>query len=223
VQGASPEPLDQPKQQPAQKPAEPPAPNLMRMQVLERPGWSRTLLERLLGEPDLRKPQRGQRNPLALYDLGRVLAAEQSAAFAAAQAALQKRQAAAAKAVETKTEKLLAQVREMRVHVERHSPERVRAAAIHSFNARAWERGRIGDAGEHSDPEFLERITVNFIRHELTCYDEALWETAGRVGCWEARSLIRAQVYAAIAKAYPALARECTQQLALRGKGGLEL
>jgi hypothetical protein len=42
-----------------------------------------------------------------------------------------------------------------------------------------------------SDPAFLERITVNFIRHELTEYDESLQEVAGRMGVDEAMALMR--------------------------------
>jgi hypothetical protein len=47
-------------------------------------------------------------------------------------------------------------------------------------------------------PAFLERTIVNFIRHELTEYDESLEEVAGRIGVDEAMALIRQQVVALI-------------------------
>ena len=63
------------------------------------------------------------------------------------------------------------------------------------------------------DPVFLDRITVNYIRHELTQYDGALVEVAGQTGIQQAVDAIRARVYEAIADAYPMLADECTRQL----------
>ena len=55
----------------------------------------------------------------------------------------------------------------------------VRRATIEAYNERHWD----GDgAAEDAPAEFLERITVNFIRHNLTAYDRALEEVAGRVG-----------------------------------------
>ncbi len=55
----------------------------------------------------------------------------------------------------------------------------MRRAAIEAYNEWHWD----GDgAAEDAPAEFLERITVNFIRHNLTAYDRALEEVAGRVG-----------------------------------------
>ena len=65
--------------------------------------------------------------------------------------------------------------------------------------------------------EFLERITVNFIRHNLTAYDRALEEVAGRVGIASAVQAIRARIYSAIGESCPALADECSRQLMRRG------
>jgi hypothetical protein len=44
---------------------------------------------------------------------------------------------------------------------------------------------------EPSDPAFLERVTINFIRHALTEEDESLEEVARRIGVDEAMALIR--------------------------------
>ena len=66
--------------------------------------------------------------------------------------------------------------------------------------------------------EFLERITVNFIRHNLTAYDRALEEVAGRVGIASAvQSKDLLSHRRAIGESYPALADECSRQLMRRG------
>ncbi len=78
--------------------------------------------------------------------------------------------------METKRAALMQQVLEMQVSVETRPEHWVRRAAIEAYNEWHWD----GDGtAEDAPAEFLERITVNFIRHK---YDRALEEVAGRVG-----------------------------------------
>jgi len=82
---------------------------------------------------------------------------------------------------------------------------------FNAYNEWHWD----GDGtAEDAPAEFLERITVNFIRHK---YDRALEEVAGRVGIASAVQAIRAKIYSAIGESYPALADECSRQLMRRG------
>src|SRR2546422_10912983 len=71
-------------------------------------------------------------------------------------------------------------------------------------------------ASHKSDAAFLTRIAVNFIRHELTEYDYALADVAGKIGITKAVDGIRQKVYSAIARAYPGFATECERQCAAR-------
>jgi hypothetical protein len=190
---------------------------LTKKSVLERPGWTLTLIDRLLGEPDARRKVRGQAHPLCLYDEARVEATEASDAFTKAQEAIARRKASAQKGVATKTAKLLDQVRAMEVTV--HAVPGVQARAIEDYNARQERRaewyGYANDtmpANVHSDRDFLERITVNYIRHSLTEYDEHIESVASKTGINAAIEAIRARVYGAIAEAYPWLASECRRQ-----------
>ena len=118
-------------------------------------------------------------------------------------------------AVETKRAALMQQVLEMQVSVETRPEHWVRRAAIEANNEWHWD----GDgAAEDAPAEFLERITVNFIRHNLTAYDRALEEVAGRVGIASAvRSKDLLSHRRAIGESYPALADECSRQLMRRG------
>ncbi len=67
-----------------------------------------------------------------------------------------------------------------------------------------------------SDPSFLERISVNYLRHQLTSYERNLVDLFGEKGKNNAVKEIRKKVYIAIAQAYPQLAEECKAQLKRR-------
>jgi hypothetical protein len=69
-----------------------------------------------------------------------------------------------------------------------------------------------------SDPAFLERIAVKYLRHELSDYDPELAKLFGQVGRADATSVVRKHVYNAIADAYPDLATECARQLRDRAR-----
>ena len=63
-----------------------------------------------------------------------------------------------------------------------------------------------------SDPKFLERICVNYLRHCLTKYEDHLDAMSGKVGfngCYEE---VRRKVFAEIAAKYEWLAEECKRQ-----------
>ena len=186
---------------------------LTKTAVSERPGWSLTLVAKLLGEPDQRKKVYGRSIPLALYAVRRVEQAEGSMEFSAAQFSLAKRKIAADLAVATKKARLLEAIRAMPITVERWGLARVRSKAIDSYNSR---NDRYSLVTPHDAPAFLDRITVNFIRHELTQYDLALWEVTGKTGICEAVMEIRKRVYGAIKEIYPDLSWECERQLAER-------
>ena len=63
-----------------------------------------------------------------------------------------------------------------------------------------------------SDKAFLERIEVNYIRHNLTKYDTALETMAGRIGVHEAVVKIKFMIMDTISEKYPYLADECRKQ-----------
>jgi len=179
--------------------------------ILSRFGWSKTLLDQLLGDPDIRKKMHGRSNMACLYSESRVISAEKSEAFSFAQAAIAKRKLASQKAVQTKVANLLAAVEVMSVVVERIEKNKLIKLAIDAYNERNWNSDM--PANVRSDANFLNRICVNFIRHELTNYDYSLEETAGKVGVSVAVGKIRAKVYSTIENAYPMFSQECKHQL----------
>lgn len=67
-------------------------------------------------------------------------------------------------------------------------------------------------ATPESEPNFLERITVNYLRHCLTLYKKEIANIAGKVRVSEGYAEISQKVYAAIEESYPELAGECRRQ-----------
>jgi hypothetical protein len=186
---------------------------LTKQSILQRPGWSQTIVQKLLGEPDERKSRGSRYAPLCLYSLERVEQAEASQPFAAVQA---KREAASARALaaeEKKRAELLAAIDEMPIRVQ--IVENPQKRAIESYNRRQMDLGRYenSNASDTSDPAFLRRITVNYIRHELTEYDAHLDSTFGLIGTDVANARIRVRVLIAIAAAYPDLRDESLNQM----------
>lgn len=190
---------------------------ITKQSVLQRPGWSAAILKKLLGDPDERKERGSRYAPLCLYAVERVVAAEASPDFAAAQA---KREAASARSravAERKRNELLDRIDAMPIIV--RVVKNPTARAIESYNQRQIDRQIYRDryesytASKNSDPAFLRRITVNYIRHELTEYDAHLDSTFGQIGTDAANERIRNRVLAAIAEAYPALREEALNQM----------
>jgi hypothetical protein len=75
-----------------------------------------------------------------------------------------------------------------------------------------WNESQPADP-ETASEDFLMRISVNYLRHTLTPYDdELLDDLRGRVAKDEAAKRIRERALQAIAKAYPWLKNECDRQ-----------
>lgn len=94
-------------------------------------------------------------------------------------------------------------------------------AAVRSFNE--WQEYKADVTGnydllencasveDHGD--FLKRITVNYIRHNLTEYDNVIENTLrGKTGKNKLWFSFQKKIYDAIAEAYPVYAEECERQ-----------
>jgi hypothetical protein len=197
-------------------PQEPP---LLNTKALMERGWTRAGIKKFLGEPFRRE----QCHKLYTGDYivnwyldSDVVAAESQDLFKAFQAKKVARSEAARKGVGTKYEKTMMYVEELKIQLPEKDLTTLRTKACASYNSFAYEREREGGASLNSDPGFLNRITVNYIRHKLTSYEEELCNQFGRVGNEDAIEEIRNLVYTEISIKYPELADECHDQQARR-------
>lgn len=202
-----------------------PAPAHVSLAGLKARGWTPALIATFLGAPDLVRdnPHYKSAAPMRLYALARVEEVEASDAYRQAVAAGAARRQGARQAAQTKRAALLAAVETLQILVPVYEQAALTRAACEHYNgrqaAREWQEWS-EPATPQSHPDFLARISVNMIRHALTSYEEELEQMYGKVGVREAYRQINAQVYAAIAAAYPTLAEECQRQLARKVQEG---
>jgi hypothetical protein len=175
-------------------------------------GWTDSLIRRFLPEPDRTKPNPRYKSaaPMLLYAEDRVARVEATDAFKAEEEKVARRRRTSELVVASKRARTAEHVEGLTYKVPVIERGELISRACKHFNGRArnWDDPATAD----SDPFFLERITVNYLRHRLTNYDDHLDEVAGKVGCDDARSAIKRKVLAAIREGYPWLARECERQ-----------
>jgi len=157
-----------------------------------------------------------------LWSPGAIDAIEARPEFREALARAGRRKEAARRAVETKLAAMDAWVDGLAIELPDMSEADVLRYAIRHYNDRALERAerrrrwddwdRFREATEDSDPRFLARIQVNYLRHVETTYEALLDSTVGKVGTERACLRIRARVLDAIGTKFPGLAAECASQ-----------
>lgn len=202
---------------------------LNKSQILDR-GWTASAITKFLGEPDrVARNKRNRKAKIQLFDYDRVLSEENTAAWKKWKQGSLKRSAAAKQAAATRRRDTIAKATS-RLHTIVLDPEytglskkALKRAAVEHFEQRELVREyRSGGnyvaetiTPRRGDP-FIERITVNFLRHSGTIYDKELDTYFSSIGVNQAKDIVREHVYGLIKTEYPYLASECDRQLGLR-------
>lgn len=193
---------------------------------LKARGWTDAGIVLFLGSADktAKNPHYKKAAPMQLYSLSRVEEAERSAAFHAFQEKSLTRKAGATKAVVTKKQALLKELESWTITVDDAPLDEARKAAIDECIAHLDQTEKDGTyATLNSSPEFLERITFNHIRHQLTSCERRLEQLFGKVGTREAYTILREKIFDAIREKYPDLAEEFMRQIARYGDRQAEI
>lgn len=188
-------------------------------------GWTESMIKHFFPEPHLQRPNPHYKSapPMSLYRMPDIESVEQSEAFQALKSRAVKRRTGAKKAVDTKTEKLLASINKD-VSLPVLKRRRRLHEAIEHYNDRQFERDfDRGDfssdpANEKSDKKFLDRIQVNYLRHCVSDYENRLEDIYGRVGVSKAYIIIKNRVLDKIGEVYPWLKGECIRQKTQRNE-----
>lgn len=149
---------------------------------------------------------------MKLYAEDRITQIEQSDEFINAFHTAKGRKKAAQKAVYTKKTALLNLIDQIEIRIA--DDPNIQNHAIASYNDFHEEMGHYDyePARKTSDFHFLERITVNYARHNLTRYDSLIDQLYRKVGKQEAYRLLKRRTLEAIARRYPSLDEECRRQ-----------
>lgn len=191
---------------------------LTKSAILKR-GWTEGLINFYLPEPDVTKPNPMYRKaaPMNLYSKTKVENIEKRKNFQQSQDKLINRKIGAQVAIETKTHKMKEYVDNLQVELEDIPLEQARLHAIDSYNDfhSVIRNNDLNWASTNSDVSFLNRITVNFLRHQASNYEEELENIFGKVGKLLGYTTIKNKILTAIKSKYPALSAECNKQLAI--------
>jgi hypothetical protein len=168
---------------------------------LKERGWTDTGITKFLGPCDKTavNPHYRKAAPMHLFLVDRVVAAEQTDAYRQFTEKNKNRVTGAKKAVKTKKERLLEELMGWQINVKKKKYHKVVRNAINSYNSFHHmlnvERGHeYIKASKNSDPEFLHRITVNYLRHNLSSYEERLDDLFGKVGKTEAYIILNRKI-----------------------------
>lgn len=193
-----------------------PEPGYLTLNRLKDRGWTPSMITKLLGEPDQtrKNPHYKKAAPMKLYSVERIERAETTSSYSALKRLATKRSIVSSKTADKKRQELLREISRITIRVTPMADDDLAKAAVASYNSRSRRQNEV--ATVHSESFFLERIKVNYARHNLTIYDKQLQALFARIGRDEGLKLIRKKVYAAIAAEWPNLAAECRRQMIRR-------
>ncbi|AHM59217.1 hypothetical protein D770_04750 [Flammeovirgaceae bacterium 311] len=190
---------------------------LNKSKLLKR-GWTNTMINKFLPVADEQRRNSLYKNaaPMSLYLVERILEIESSQAFKDEIVRTERRKQAAKRATSTKERDLLAEVDKLNFDIPVLDKSLLIKLACDNYDGIHYYKGK--HANPDADPEFLDRIIVNYLRHVESKYEEALGANKGKVGVDDARFHIRKKVYDAIGELYPWLKDQCATQLKTRYK-----
>ncbi|NKX55041.1 hypothetical protein [Arthrobacter mobilis] len=175
-------------------------------------GWTDTQIGKFLPEPDklARNPRSRKAAPMKLYALERVLQVEATGEFQQARQASRNRQLAARERALARKKEAVAVAEALPLRINPEPWPVVQQKAIEHFNRRL-RRGQ-SPASLNTVKHRLDRLTVNYLRHQQTSYETELKAFKGVVGVGEAYLVVRNRILDLIAATYPVLADECGRQ-----------
>ena len=174
--------------------------------------WTDRLIKKYMPVPDeiRNNPHYGRASEMKLYKISRVESIEKNEQFLIDFQKTILRRKSSAKMVETKKDNLLIEISELPISVEIIPRYELVPLVIDDYNDRNYYKDYL--TLRDLDQSTLERLTVNYIRHQLTSYDQCLGLIFSKVGKKEGYRLLIERIYNCISESYPELTRECTLQ-----------
>lgn len=191
-------------------------------ELLNEYGWTKSLINKFLPEPTLKRNPRSSSSPIKLWSEDAVKQAMETEDFKNAMARVKKRKESATKALDTKrnnmahkADEFLNSIRikilpddELREQVVKAKQEWYYKNPVRSSDGEIY---MIKDASG-ADESTMNRWIVNYIRHELIEYDSFTGENDGSVGFSEIYPEILEGIFKKISEAYPKYKNECERQ-----------
>ena len=175
--------------------------------------WTERLIKKYMPVPDeiRNNPHYGRASEMKLYKISRVESIEKNEHFLIDFQKTILRRKSSAKMVETKKDNLLIQISEFPISVEIIPRYELVPLVIDDYNNRNYYKDYL--TLRDLDQSTLERLTVNYIRHQLTEYEYHLYTIGDQVGKKEGARLLKEITNNCISESYPDLIRDCALQL----------
>lgn len=186
---------------------------ITKTEIKTRRKWTESLIVKYLPEPDLIKnnPVFRGTTEMKLYKVSRIDEIEKSEMFLIDFQKTTLRRERSKKMVRTKTDNLLNKISNISISVEEYNRQELIKLVIDSYNQRNNHKEPISQ--RETDQATMERLMVNYIRHQLTSYDYILMELYSKVGKEHAYKLLNKRIYKSIGDVYPYLIEECALQI----------
>lgn len=187
--------------------------HIAKVTIKKERGWTDLLIKRFLKEPDLLvdNPHYKCASQMSLYLIEKVEAIEATPEFKVMMESAKGRKQKASRAVDTKRNKIMAHVNGLKIEVPEMTEGELRKKAVKSYNdfreAKAFQRDdyEFEPATIHADDVFLNRISMNYLRHRCTRYEKELKQIFGKVGVDSAYVILKIKINNAILEKYPFL------------------
>ena len=187
---------------------------LYKSTLLSRKGWTEKAITLFLPvhDKEVQNPRFKKASPSKLYNLQKVEEIEKTDKFIFFTENNKKRLNGALKAVSTKRNNIIEYVNDIEIVVPNIEKKELLSQSIvhYNFIQADWFHNKGGwkktekpsIAQQDNDEDFLSRITLNYLRHELTCYEEELSNIFGKVGNDKAYEILKNRINSAIVEKY---------------------
>lgn len=175
--------------------------------------WTRSIINKLI-EPEYTEEykQYGKRCIAKYYLKTKIEEIESTKEFKTLLKKAAKRSSTQKKSVSKKKRELLRYIKTIKIEILKLSKEDLLFSAIQSYNDYNSQKFTFVPATENSDIEFLNRIQVNYLRHNSQ-YHEELDNLFGKVGTFDGYLLLKKRILREIGKKYKYLKEETQSQI----------
>lgn len=190
--------------------------NLITLTSLKERGWTDSIIKKMEVTPDkLAKNPFSKKSPqVKLFSLEKVEELEKTDLFKTLLEAAKKRSSKGKEVAKMRFELAKKEVEALEIKVKFVGDESaLTKKACKHYNDLWSSRGDYDKVATPSDSkDFLRRITVNYLRHELSDYEYFLDDLYGSIGAEYLRTLMRNKILDRISEIYPFLKAEADRQ-----------
>lgn len=170
--------------------------------------WSQSLIDKYfpICSEERPNPQYLCGSHMQLYDIAEVRYIESKDDFKKDLEKVYKRKIAALERTKKKRKELMMYANGVQIEIPDLEKSKLIEKACHHYNWwNSWKEFSFGGctrATPSSDESFLKRITLNYLRHQCTCYEDELDKFCMKVGKQEAHDILQKRINDAIKQKY---------------------